>query len=86
MDPILLGDVARDVISGFEGLVIAKTEWLHGCDRLTLAPQKLHDGKVMDNATFDRPQLELVTPGPRHATNTQSPMTGGPRPEPVRGR
>ena len=43
---IELGDTAKDSITGFSGVVIATTFWLHGCERLTLQPQKLDkDGK-----------------------------------------
>lgn len=79
---IRLGDVARDTITGFSGVVVCVAKWLHGCERLTLQPQELRDGKPVDLQTFDRPQLELVTP--RVAKGTSN--TGGPRPEPQRGR
>lgn len=59
---IRLGDVARDTISGFQGVVIAETKWLHGCRRFTLAPQEVKDGKLLDTNTFDEPQLERVEP------------------------
>lgn len=80
MRPIELGDTARDTITGFTGVVVAKTKWLHGCERLTLQPQELKDGKPIDAHTFDVPQLALVTS--QIATGTSD--TGGPRPEPTR--
>lgn len=77
---IKLGDLARDTITGFTGVVVAETKWLHGCMRMTLQPKALHDGKPIDAATFDLPQLELV-PAVREKTTSG---TGGPRPEPTR--
>ena len=77
---IKLGDIARDRITGFEGIVIATTEWLYGCRRLTLQPQHLADGKMIDTVTFDEPQCILIHEG-------GAPLevkTGGPRPEPRR--
>jgi hypothetical protein len=82
MREIQLGDVARDQITGFEGVVVCLSKWLHGCERLTLQPQKLHDGKPIEHCTFDRPQLVRVEPAVVGGTGT----TGGPRPEPNRGR
>jgi len=80
---IELGDIAKDSITGFEGVVIAETKWLHGCRRFTLQPQKLSkDREVRSSATFDEPQLELVKKKVAATTG----KTGGPRPEPDRGR
>lgn len=77
-----LGDTARDNITGFEGIVICISEWLHGCRRITLQPYGLRDGKPVDSCSFDEPQLLIIT---RSAVSTTS-DTGGPRPEPQRGR
>lgn len=77
---IQLGETARDTISGFEGVVIADTKWLHGCRRLTLQPRALKDGQPIAAATFDEPQLELVEAKTEPGTD----KTGGPRDEPAR--
>lgn len=75
---IKLGDIVRDTVTGFEGVVVAEHQWLHGCRRLSVQPQKLHDGKPIESQTFDDPQLELVSPKKvKRKTNT-----GGPRNEP----
>jgi hypothetical protein len=77
---IKLGDTARDTITGFEGVVVAETQWLHGCRRLTLQPKGLHEGKPIETSTFDEPQCVLVeTDNPKRDIST-----GGPRPEPRR--
>ena len=77
---IELGDEVRDTITGFQGVVIGDTKWLHGCRRLTIQPKELKDGKPIDSLTFDEPQLVLVEP--RVASGTSK--TGRPRPEPQR--
>lgn len=80
---IQLGDVAKDSISGFSGVVVAITEWLHGCRRMTLHPQALSkEGLPIEQRTFDEPQLVLVKAKAHKGTSN----TGGPRPEPERGR
>lgn len=85
---INLGDRARDQVTGFEGVVVARTVWLHGCVRVTLQPQKLDAGKIIEPQTFDEKQLTLVrrsvvasTPEEKRPTTT-----GGPRPAPQRAR
>ena len=80
---IQLGDVARDTITGYTGVVIGITKWLHGCKRYTLQAQALNkDGKPMEAGSFDLPQLELVSS--KAAATTSG--GGGPQPEPERGR
>lgn len=76
------GQLARDTITGFEGVIICESKWLHGCRRLTLQPMKLDDkGAPVGAQTFDEPQLELVSEGATVATTGDG---GGPRPEPER--
>lgn len=79
---IKMGDVARDTITGYTGVVIAITKWIHGCERLTLQSRDLKDGVPVESRCFDRPQLEYVSG--RTVATTGS--TGGPRPAPERGR
>ena len=80
---IQLGDKARDSITGFEGIAVARTAWLYGCVRLTLQPEKIgKDGKMLESATFDEPQLILV----KSVKPALSLATGGPRPEPTRSK
>lgn len=75
-----LGDKAKDSVTGFEGICIARTMWLNGCVRVTLQSDKLDkDGKPQEGQTFDEPQLVVtkagkVSCGPR--------TTGGPKPTP----
>lgn len=78
-----LGDEAKDRITGFQGIVVAVTEWISGCTRTTLQPPMGKDGKMPEGQTFDEPMLELVKSskvkvGPKD--------TGGPRPEPKQAR
>lgn len=74
-----VGDLARDSITGFRGVVVAMTYWLNGCVRVTLQPKALHEGVPVEPSTFDVEQVELVKARP-----TQRRATGGPKPEPSR--
>jgi len=56
-----LGDVVRDTISGFEGVVVCVSYWLNGCIRVQVEPRKLNDkGEMIGAAAFDIQQVELV--------------------------
>lgn len=84
MANVNLGDKARDTVSGFAGVCVARTEWLNGCWRMTLQPQGLDkDGKPQDSQTFDDFQLEVTEPKRQPVGSKE---TGGPRDEPVRAR
>lgn len=76
---IRVGDEAKDAITGFKGVVVAKTEWLNGCARLTIQPQELNKGKPIDAHTFDENQLILVKATKYEAKRD----TGGPRDDAV---
>jgi hypothetical protein len=57
---IKLGDIAKDTITGFQGVVTARTKWLSNVDRLTVNPQEVKDGKPISGRSFDETQLEYV--------------------------
>lgn len=58
---IELGDEVQDVITGFTGIAIAKTEWLYGCNRYGVQSQALGtDGKAQEASWFDEPQLIIL--------------------------
>ena len=87
-----LGDRVKDIITGFQGVIVARTSWIYGCDRYTVVPEKLdQDGKPQNGTSFDEPQLKLVKAGvvmgDKPATATPKAairVPGGPRPEPSR--
>ena len=76
-----IGDVARDCITGFEGTIIAITQWTTGCARASLQPRVGKDGRVPDPVGVDVLMLEMLKTGPRHPAETSK---GGPAPEPIR--
>ncbi|MCF8534090.1 MAG: hypothetical protein K9G48_13870 [Reyranella sp.] len=74
-----LGDSAKDIVTGFTGICIARFEWLNGCVRYEVQPTKLKDGQPLDAKTFDQGQLVLVKRG---AVKIPPNHTGGPMPTP----
>lgn len=86
---IPLGSRVRDIYTGFEGTLVARTEWLHGCARLTIEPTKVkEDGSLPDSLSFDEPRVELVEAEPvRVSRDSSDRRTGGPNgPAPARNR
>lgn len=57
---IRLGDRVKDKITGFTGIVTATHQFLTGCDRCTVQPEKMVEGKVVDALWFDTQQLVLM--------------------------
>lgn len=70
-----LGSKARDKVSGVEGILTVRTEWLHGGDRYDIQPPS-KDGKIPDSQTFDEPQIEILESAPKHI-DIQSPANCG---------
>ena len=63
MTKVQLGDRARDRVSGFQGIVVGRSEYLIGCTHICLQPEGADDGKLKDSAWFDEPRLEVVATG-----------------------
>lgn len=67
MEPLFkynLGDEVRDAISGFQGIVTARIDYITGCARYIVQPQTLgKDGEPHKSSTFDENTLELVQAG-----------------------
>lgn len=64
MEKIKLGDRVRDKISGYEGIAVARVEFLNGCIQYTVA-RKLKKGQEVSPAgepSFDSYSLEVVKP------------------------
>jgi hypothetical protein len=76
MTQIELGDEAKDTITGFQGIVIGVTKWIHGCRRITIQPKELKDSEPVAAHTFDEPQLVIVKKAQAETTG----LTGGPGP------
>jgi hypothetical protein len=58
---IQLGDMVKDRITGFQGVVLAITHWFNGCVRLVVQPDKLNkEGGIAKEETFDAEQVDVV--------------------------
>lgn len=76
---INLGDKVVDTVTGFKGIAIGRTIWLHGCSRIVVQPEGLDkDGKTFETQSFDEPQMEVIKARKVKEGNHK---TGGPKPE-----
>lgn len=81
MRPVInLGDEVQDTITKCKGVVVCISNWLNGCQRVTLQPKQIKDNKPVDSSTFDAEQLVVL----KSAKPLAVAMTGGPSISPVR--
>ena len=60
---IQLGMLAKDKITGFEGIVTGQAKHLYGCDTYALTPTVGKDGTPRDSFWIDEGRVEIVGPG-----------------------
>lgn len=70
-----LGATAKDMITGFTGVIVCRSEWINGCIRYALQPTKLKDGLPIEPQYVDEPQLDLI----EVARGRTIPAAGGPQ-------
>lgn len=58
------GALAREIITGYTGIVCNKTIHLNGCHRIGLCPTSLKDGQPQKGLVADVQQVELVPGAP----------------------
>ena len=73
---IELGQEVIDVVSGYKGIVIARSEYLNGCTRCGVQAKIGKDGKLQDCCWFDEPQLKPIGKGIKIKSVRRD--TGGP--------
>ena len=57
---IELGSRVREIISGLEGIVVARSQYLTGCNGYGIQPGLDKDGKVPDATWFDENRLQVM--------------------------
>lgn len=72
---ITLGQKAKDKVTGFEGIIIGRIQYLTGCDQYGMAPPA-KDGKTNDTQWFDEGRL-IITGAGVTATDVASEKPGG---------
>ena len=54
-----MGDLVKDEISGFSGIVVTRIEYLNGCKRYSILARKLEAGKPVEE-WIDEAQLKII--------------------------
>ena len=85
---IKLGMKIKDSLTGFEGFVTARCEYMNGCVQYIIRPATLKDGSPQNTVWLDEQQiipLEGEDEGEDEAEKVPSPQpTGGPQNHPDR--
>lgn len=71
-----LGKKAKDKITGFEGIITGRAQYLYGCDQYLVTPPA-KDGAKIEAYWFDEGRLEVTGQGVQ-AEEVQSDKPGGP--------
>lgn len=60
--PVRFGDLVKDKITGFEGVVTNYTDFFYGCRRIGVQPRELKkdDGGIAKSWGFDEPQVDIL--------------------------
>ena len=76
MREIKLGEKVRDTVTGFEGIAVARVEYLNGCIQYAVQARVSDDGKLPAVEYFDHQRLELADVAPMKLASSN---TGGPQ-------
>ena len=77
-----LGTQVKDTLTGFEGIILARAEYLTGCHHYGVQPRQLDkEGKRPDWEWIDATYLEAVEDEPRFKSDKKA---GGSAPNPPR--
>lgn len=57
-DMLQMGDKVRDTITGFKGRIVARCQYINGCDQCLVKPSVGEDGKMPAGEWIDDQQLE----------------------------
>lgn len=77
MAEIQLGDKVRDIVTGFTGTVVNKTEFLNGCVQYGVIPKCGKDNKAPEEVGIDEQNLEVIKPKKKKKVKKKE-SNGGP--------
>lgn len=70
-----LGDSGKDKVTGFEGIIIGRIQYLTGCNQYGLSPKAVN-GEIKDTQWFDEGRVEVIGCGV-NVEDVESPEKGG---------
>ena len=75
--PKILGALVKDPITGFQGVAVAYTVYLTGCNRVMVQPPIDKDGKIPDAMMIDEETLHILEDS-KESEEEQPKDRGGP--------
>lgn len=60
----ILGFRAKDVITGYQGTITGKAEYLTGCTQYCIVPNVGEDGTIRAGEWFDETRIQLMSDHP----------------------
>lgn len=57
------GKLAKDKVTGFEGIITAKVDYMYGCAQYCLTPRVSEGGKREEAEYFDEGRIEIIGEG-----------------------
>ena len=58
---IELGDIVRDKLTGFKGVVVAKIQFLNGCIQYSVLPKAKKTGEYPEDVGIDEQNIEIIS-------------------------
>ena len=78
-----MGVPAEDIITGFKGVIISRSQWLTGCNTYGLKPKIDKAGKVQDTQWFDENSIKVNSKKSVKIGSSVDGKTGGPQDTPM---
>jgi len=76
-----LGSRVKDQVTGFQGIAVARCEYLNGCIQFEVKSENLHEGQPISGQWIDADQLTLMHISPLTVLERAEPP-GGPQDTP----
>lgn len=77
-----IGKEAKDLVTGFKGIINVRAQYFTGCNRYGLISKIGKDGKIPETQWFDENQLEIIGKGVVIEQTPAQRTKGGPQPNP----
>jgi hypothetical protein len=77
-----IGATVRDRITGFQGVVTGRVEYITGCNQLLVTPKVRADGKLDEPHWFDEQRVVQIGDSVIRLDNSATP--GADKPAPIR--
>lgn len=74
-----LGVTAKDTITGFEGVVLGRCEYVTGCNQVLIQPKLDSEQKFVESRWFDEDRIEVTEQKPV-VLNVKAPGSDKPAP------